>query len=112
MVVNCPPKEICGYPMSSGFAVTPSSPVCDANGFPALGLVCPPGTVRKPKRASFNESALHVWVHPAAPFTEWVLRFRPKPGNRLSCSTPEPNGSNPRASKTDRRGKEHTCPKI
>jgi hypothetical protein len=62
-----------------------------------LGLVWPPGTVRKPKRASFSKSALHVCVHPAATFTECVLRFRPKPGSRLSCSTPEPNGSNSRA---------------
>ena len=87
MVVNCPPKETCGKPMSSGFVVTPSRPVLAANGFPAFGLVCPPATVRNANRASFRNSAEKTCVQPATPFRVWVLRLRPNPGNRLSCST-------------------------
>ena len=101
MVVNCPPKETCGKPISSGFVVTPCRPACAANGFPAFGLVCPPATVRNANRASFRNSAEKTWVQLATPFSEWVLRLRPKPGSRLSCNTPDPNGSNWRASNSE-----------
>ena len=49
MVVNWPPKETCGYPMSSGFVVTPCSPVCAANGIPGVGTGLPAGDREKPE---------------------------------------------------------------
>ena len=91
--------------MSSGLVVTPCRPDWAANGFPAFGLVCPPATVRNANRASFRNSGEKTWVQPATPFSVWVLRLRPNPGNRLSCNTPDPNGSNWRASKSEKRAK-------
>ena len=54
MVLNSPAVEICGYPTSRGFRLTPSRPTRSAKSTPAFRLCCPPSTDMYPKRSSFS----------------------------------------------------------
>ena len=55
------------------------------------------GDGQKSESRFIQEFGEKTWVQPATPFKVWVLRLRPKPGSRLSCRTPDPNGIELRA---------------
>ena len=66
----------------------------------SIGRLSRPASPREIRSAG---NGLKMCDQLAATLTALVLRLRPNPGSRLSCSTPEPNGEKSSASNTATR---------